>query len=199
MTFSRPSFPREQAYKTAQATTVDETYHGRTFFAVHRNHGRIDCLIINNIAYLSRPGAHARLGVTGESSFDNSRGIQTSGSGGAEARAARRLEAGLSRPGRALARAGLGLSRTGRDGAGRERAGDGAGVARSLCRAEPASGRAAGGGLGRITDQTEARAEDRVRRVDGGRARARGAAGWASLGGERDARGSPERGPRAGS
>ena len=66
----------------------------------------------------------------------------------------------------------MGLSRTGRDGAGRERAGDGAGVARSLCRAEPASGRAAGGGLGRITDQTEARAEDRVRRVDGGGARA---------------------------
>ena len=90
---------------------------------------------------------------------------------------ARRLEAGpLSRPGRALARAGSGLSRTGRDGAGRERAGDGAGVVRSLCRAEPASGRAAGGGLGRITDQTEARAEDRVRRVDGGGARAR--RGW---------------------
>ena len=89
MTFSRPSFPREQAYKTAQATTVDETYHGRTFFAVHRNRGRIDSLIINNIAHRSRPDARARLGVTGESSFDNSRVIQTSGSGGAEARAAR--------------------------------------------------------------------------------------------------------------
>jgi hypothetical protein len=42
-------------------------------------------LIINNIAYRSRPDARARLGVTGESSFDNSRGIQTSGSGGAVA------------------------------------------------------------------------------------------------------------------
>ena len=110
---------------------------------------------------------------------------------------ARRLEAGMSRPGRSRARAGLGLSGTGRIGAGRERAGDGAGVARSRCRAEPASGRAARGGLGRIKDQPEARAEDRVRRVDGGRAR--GAAGWASLGGESDARGSPQRGPRAGS
>ena len=42
-------------------------------------------MIINNVAYRSRPDARARLGVTGESSFDNSRGIQTSGSGGAEA------------------------------------------------------------------------------------------------------------------
>jgi hypothetical protein len=66
---------------------VDETYHGRTFFAVHRNRGRIDSLIINNIAHRSRPDIRARLGVTSESSFDNSRRIQTSGSGGAEARA----------------------------------------------------------------------------------------------------------------
>ena len=163
-------------------------------------------MIINNIAHRSRPDAASRaraaLIIHGEYRRAGRVGRRRAWRAWRARRAprARRLEAGpLSRPGRALARAGLGLSRTGRDGAGRERAGDGAGVARSLCRAEPASGRAAGGGLGRITDQTEARAEDRVRRVDGGRARARGAAGWASLGGERDARGSPERGPRAGS
>ncbi len=46
-------------------------------------------MIINNIAHRSRPDARARLGDTGESSFDNSRGIQTSGTGGAEVRAAR--------------------------------------------------------------------------------------------------------------
>ena len=34
-------------------------------------------MIINNIAYLSRPDARARLGVTGESSFDNARGMQS--------------------------------------------------------------------------------------------------------------------------
>ncbi len=32
--------------KTAQATTVDETYHGRKFFEVRR----IDGLIMNNVA-----------------------------------------------------------------------------------------------------------------------------------------------------
>ena len=57
----------------------------KTFFEVRRNCGRIDSLIINNIAHRSRHEIRARLGVTSESSFNNSQGIQTSGSGGAEA------------------------------------------------------------------------------------------------------------------
>jgi hypothetical protein len=45
----------------------------KTFFEVRRNCGSIDCLMINNDAYRSRRDARARLGVTGESGFDNSR------------------------------------------------------------------------------------------------------------------------------
>ena len=56
------------------------------------------------------------------------------------AHCARRARVGL-RLGWAGRPGGAPWRRTGRDGAGRERAGDGAGVARSLCRAEPASGR----------------------------------------------------------
>ena len=80
---------------------------------------------------------------------------------------ASRAKAALTIHGQAGARPGAGRLGAERDGAGR----GGTGARGRRRRAEPASGRAAGGGLGRITDQTEARAEDRVRRVDGGRAR----------------------------